>query len=365
VKTYLVILAVFLAVSGCLHGSAGEETTTPPPKPVPVLDLTDVNITANSTSATITWTTDREADSLVRYGTRSGKYNMSEGSREYVTFHNITLKGLLPGETYYLRVGSVDPNGTAAQSNEYSFQTIPLPPPVITDISVSPTATTARIGWTTVIASEAYENLTEEGTNATNQTLAEISYTPVNTSCVVMYGTSGSYNTSNWTGRYAESHSITLRELLPGSRYRFLIRCVDTNGVSNQSGEQEFTTEPADLWETIVIGDLEVRLTDFGYHSEKRTVEGGEKLVYYSKVTISIENTGDERIPLSITSTAIVDNTGYQFERVSLGEEDEFQPTELFPGGKISRALYYEKMWGSSGTLYIDINSKPLQFHVP
>jgi chitodextrinase len=378
VKVYLLlILAVSLIVSGCIRGSGERvEFTPPPPKPAPVLTLSDVNATVNSTTTIITWITDKPSDSLVRYGTRSGKYNMSEGSRDYVTSHNVTLTGLLPGETYYYKVGSVDPNGVASQSKEYSFTTIPLPPPLILDISTSPSADSAVIEWTTVILSESqvenvsFGNYTMSEVSidnvTTNLTLTgalpvSVSYSPINTSCIVRYDTSpGNYTMSEESGDYATSHDVTLTGLLPGSTYYYRISCTDPNGVSNQSEEHEFKTRPAKLREMITTGDLQIMLKDFGYYSVKR----GEITYYYSRAEISIKNTGDEKIPLSITSTAIVDNIGYQSDRVSVGAEDEFRPTELFPEGTITKALYYEKIRGSSGTLYMSINSKPYQFHV-
>jgi hypothetical protein len=177
----------------------------------------------------------------------------------------------------------------------------------------------------------------------------------------VRYGTSpGNYNLSEGSRDYVTSHNVTLTGLLPGSTYYYRVSSTDPSGVSNQSEEYELKARPAKLREMITTGDLQIMLKDFGYYSVKR----GEITYYYSRAEMSIKNTGDEKIPLSITSTAIVDNIGYQSDRVSVGAGDEFRSTELFPEGTITKALYYEKIRGSSGTLYMSINSKPYQFHV-
>ncbi len=338
-KTYLtlvvtpVTLALLLLSGGCLKDSSEQSVITPPPVQSPVLTLSNITVTIGATTANVTWTTNMESDSIVRYGTISGKYTMSEGSRDYVINHDVTLVNLLPGTTYYIKVGSVNPDGVASQSREFNFTTIPLPPPVISDVSASATSTTASITWTTDISSDS----------------------------IVRYGTApGTYNMSSEDRNYVTRHSVTLANLLPGSTYFYKVGSTDPNGVFNESDEFKFTAKPAKLMEKIVTDSLEIRLKDFGDYS----VERGEEIDYYSRAEIEIKNTGGTKIPLIIPSTAIVDNLGYQSDRVSIGVLDEFRQTEIFPGGKITRALYYEKIKGSSGTLYITINSKPYQFHV-
>ena len=79
------------------------------------------NITGSS--ATVTWTTDELADSVVKYSLTSGSYTDSKSDSEYVTEHSITLTGLSENTTCYFVVNSTDPSGNSAQSSEYSFTT--------------------------------------------------------------------------------------------------------------------------------------------------------------------------------------------------------------------------------------------------
>lgn len=58
------------------------------------------------TSATLVWTTDVAADSLVRYGSTPGNLDQIAPSAAAVTQHEITLSGLSPATRYYYSVGS-------------------------------------------------------------------------------------------------------------------------------------------------------------------------------------------------------------------------------------------------------------------
>ncbi len=83
-----------------------------------------INVTANS--ATITWTTDELADSLVIYGTsKPPTSNFQENV--YVTEHSITLTNLDICTTYFFSVSSKDPAGNTTIDNNggnyYSFKT--------------------------------------------------------------------------------------------------------------------------------------------------------------------------------------------------------------------------------------------------
>jgi hypothetical protein len=66
--------------------------------------------------ATIAWTTDTPASSVVAYGTTSGSLTLNAGSPSLVTSHNVTLTGLTQGTTYFFRVTSVDASGNSATS---------------------------------------------------------------------------------------------------------------------------------------------------------------------------------------------------------------------------------------------------------
>ena len=92
-----------------------QDTTPPTISNVQVTDITE-------TTATITWTTDEPADSVVEYGTTTN-YGYTKSDSTLVTSHSITLTGLSPGTTYHFRVKSTDAAGNTAVSQDYTFTT--------------------------------------------------------------------------------------------------------------------------------------------------------------------------------------------------------------------------------------------------
>jgi PGF-pre-PGF domain-containing protein len=80
-----------------------------------------------SSGATITWTTDLFANSLVKYGTTSGIENMTNTATESSTStksHSVTLTGLSASTTYYYFVNSTNSISTnSSQSSQSSFTT--------------------------------------------------------------------------------------------------------------------------------------------------------------------------------------------------------------------------------------------------
>ncbi len=94
----------------------------------PLPDLTPPTIsglTANPGSAgtaTVAWTTDEPATSVVEYGTDSGLANAATASSATLTTtHSLSLGGLLPNATYYYRATSADASGNASTSPIQSF----------------------------------------------------------------------------------------------------------------------------------------------------------------------------------------------------------------------------------------------------
>jgi len=103
-------------------------------EPPVITNVTATNITDKS--ATIKWTTDEIATSLVEYGKTSGIYTESK-DKSLVKNHTIDLTGLLPDTRYYFVVNSTDRSGNSAESSEYYFNTsgvpTPTPPTVVFD----------------------------------------------------------------------------------------------------------------------------------------------------------------------------------------------------------------------------------------
>ncbi len=84
--------------------------------------------TVTTKKAKIDWSTDRDSDSKVAYGTSPGTYLDSEPSNsDQVTDHSISLSNLAPGTTYYYKAKWTDEDGNTGSSEEKSFTTDPAP----------------------------------------------------------------------------------------------------------------------------------------------------------------------------------------------------------------------------------------------
>jgi len=97
--------------------------------------ITAISADASSTIATITWTTDEPATSLVDYGA-DDNYGSSEFEINYVTSHSIELTGLSPDTVYHFMVTSEDASNNSASSADAQFTT--ASPPTLVSISISP-----------------------------------------------------------------------------------------------------------------------------------------------------------------------------------------------------------------------------------
>ena len=74
--------------------------------------------------ATITWDTNEEADSQVRYGLTKTYGHTSPVNSADVRHHSVTLTGLARRTTYNFQVRSTDPFGNAGASGNFSFTTL-------------------------------------------------------------------------------------------------------------------------------------------------------------------------------------------------------------------------------------------------
>ncbi|HKY33165.1 MAG TPA: LamG-like jellyroll fold domain-containing protein [Candidatus Polarisedimenticolia bacterium] len=81
----------------------------------------------SSSSAMVTWTTDKPSDSQVEYGTTTGYGTLTPLRTEMTVSHSETLSGLQAGTTYHYRVRSRDAQGLLSVSAGSTFTTLPAP----------------------------------------------------------------------------------------------------------------------------------------------------------------------------------------------------------------------------------------------
>lgn len=76
----------------------------------------------STSSATISWTTDENSDSVVEYGTTTS-YGITSLDTSLVTSHSLTISGLSSGTTYHYRVKSADEANNESVSSDHTFTT--------------------------------------------------------------------------------------------------------------------------------------------------------------------------------------------------------------------------------------------------
>lgn len=100
------------------------------------------------TAATVTWTTDEGADTVVEYGLTIS-YGASTSDATLVTSHSLPLSGLTPDTTYHYRVKSTDASGNQVVSGDNTFTTaVDAPPGNVSGLTLTPGNQTATLAWT-------------------------------------------------------------------------------------------------------------------------------------------------------------------------------------------------------------------------
>ncbi|HJH29229.1 MAG TPA: type IV pilin [Methanosarcinaceae archaeon] len=206
--------------SGTLLGEEMDVTTLPSESDTTAPIINNVtNETPDATSVTITWNTSESSDSVVKYGTISGTYTLTQSSASDVTSHSIPLAGLIANTKYYFVVNSTDPSGNSAQSIEHNFTTasaVDITAPVISNIeNGTPDTMSITITWDT-------DELSDSIVKYSN-TSGSYDFTPSNVSNVI-------------------SHSINLTGLTSGTQYYYVVNSTDPSDNSAQSSEYNFTT---------------------------------------------------------------------------------------------------------------------------
>ncbi|RLE37660.1 hypothetical protein DRJ17_06085, partial [Candidatus Woesearchaeota archaeon] len=193
----------------------------------------------DTSSATIEWTTDEYATSIVEYAPEAqwpyGKIIIEDS--KIVKNHSVNITGLNSNTSYKFRVGSLDSRGNGpTYSNELSFKTLAAPdvtPPVITihpqamDIDINK----ATIYWKT---NESATSIVEYGIKGL-WPIAKIEV--IDTSLVI-------------------EHYINLTNLLPDTTYYFRVGSKDSkNNGPTYSTEYQFKTFALpDITPPMIIG---------------------------------------------------------------------------------------------------------------
>lgn len=182
--------------------------------------------TVKTKSSVISWSTDRTANSFVKYGTKSGDYGDEVGSSEQVAYHEITLNNLTPGTTYYYKVLWTDEDGNTGSSAELSFETDPAP--FISAVKVKNTSITSTY----------------------------LSFVVKNASKVtIQYGKTSNYGGLKTisTAKSETEHTVLLDDLVEGTLYHYRIVAEDEEKNLFAGDDYTFETLPVPKITTLKV----------------------------------------------------------------------------------------------------------------
>lgn len=184
----------------------------------PTLSSDPVVTNITTQKATVSWSTSRNGDTKVSYGTSSGDYFDEEPSKsEQVTAHEIQLINLDPGTKYYYVAKWTDEDGNTGTSDELTFTTDPRPE--TKEISVNNISiTSAIVEFTTTNAVKARVYY---GETTTFGGVAEIT-----------------------TGTSESTHTVQLTGLSDGTEYFYKIATFDSEDEEYEGDTNSFETLP-------------------------------------------------------------------------------------------------------------------------
>src|SRR3989339_246266 len=187
--------------------------TTPP-------IITNIRMTGiESSSTSVTWTTDEPATSQVVYGESESYGNLTVPEANLAINHRVDITGLFGNTRYHFRTISADENMNKTISDDNVFTTaVNKNPPIITNvIKTNITDTSITIIW---------------ATDKPATTQVEYGFTKE-------YGSQNPENTS-----LAVNHILTLKNLVPDKSYHFRVISMDDSGNKAILGDYTFKTAP-------------------------------------------------------------------------------------------------------------------------
>ncbi|MBT4277404.1 fibronectin type III domain-containing protein [Candidatus Falkowbacteria bacterium] len=276
--------------------------------------------TPTASGATVTWTTDKSADSYVYYSESSdmsGKLRV--GSDTLTTSHSVDLAGLTLNTTYYYYIVSADSEAntdtwdiTDNGGSEYpNFTTAndTIDPIITVDPTVIYTTSTATVVWTT----------------------DETSYSKVYYATDTYYTGNGSTysDETTWTSVLTRNHAVNLVDLTPGVTYHYQVESKDGSTNENTSTPSTDATFVLTGVATSISSVAVSGETSSGATITWTTGEASDSVVEYNTVGASNENfvnapsqgKAESVTSHSVTLTGLSAGTTYYF-RVNSTDSD-------------------------------------------
>src|SRR5262249_44888430 len=105
--------------------------------------ISGVSVVPAAVAATVNWTTDEPATSMVDYGASASYGSSSPLYSSLTTAHAVPLSGLTPQTQYHFRVRSRDLAGNERIGTDSTFTTTAAPDLVVSNLNVLPAALTS------------------------------------------------------------------------------------------------------------------------------------------------------------------------------------------------------------------------------
>ena len=219
-RSRVIVLGIFIAIitAGIVTSASYAYAAAPV--------ISSVVVTATSSAATFTWTTDQSSDTRVSIGTTTS-YTIATTSPQLLTSHSMTVTGLTASTTYHYQIGSTNASSTLATTTDATFNTIQdTTPPVLSGPAGGPTYTSFTADW-----------VTDEAANAR---------------LVIGVGTSSPYTLATSSAVYETGHALYIIGLSSGTTYHWQYSSSDPYGNTSSSTDAVFTTPIPDVTPPVV-----------------------------------------------------------------------------------------------------------------
>lgn len=345
-------LAAIVALSAALAVGGIRAFADDPP------EITNVRVASSTNnSVTITWDTDKAADSIVNFG-KQPHYGILRTPGADKQSHSVVLEDLDASTIYHFRVSSTDELGNQAVSGDFVFIT-----PGFQDIEnieqVSSAEQQTLVGQAKNVISqitdpEALKLVQTEVTEQAQDLLRppEVIGNPraidiTSTEAKIIWATSRDSNSIvrfspsyTWDGAtYAQTiavledatkdHEVLITGLTPATEYHFQVESEDTFGLSGVSTDNTFTTKsPIPTIEDVQIIKIEEDSATFAWSTD---IPAAGAVVYENTSTGEVRSEGSPEY-LTTQTVRLSDLTlGATYVAIVRAENEQGEPSESEP----------------------------------